>query len=61
METKFWCKSRAITLVQCAKIMCNSPKLDLVIMNAYMKFGENQSISSLDIEQKQNFGINQGP
>ena len=31
--------------------MCNNPKLDLVNINAYIKFGE-------DIEQKQNFGVN---
>ena len=43
------------------KIMCNNPKLDLVNMNAHIKFGENMSSSSQDIEQKQNFGINQGP
>ena len=41
--------------------MCNNPKLDLVNMNAYIKFGENMSSSSQDIERKQNFGIKQGP
>ena len=25
---------------------CNNPKLDLVNMNAYIKFGENMSVSS---------------
>ena len=40
---------------------CNTPKLDLVNMNAYIKFGEILSICSQDIEPKQNFGINQGP
>ena len=30
-------------------------------MNAYIKFGENMSVSSQDIERKQNFGANQGP
>ena len=35
--------------------------LYLVNMNAYIKFGEILSIGSQDIEQKQNFGINQGP
>ena len=42
-------------------MMCNNPKLDLVNMNAYIKFGENMSASSQDIEWKQNFGVNQGP
>ena len=39
----------------------NKPKLDLVNMNAHIKFGENLSISSKDIERKQNSGVNQGP
>ena len=30
-------------------------------MNAYIKFGENMSVSSEDIERKQNFGVNQEP
>ena len=41
--------------------MCNNPKLDLVNMNAYIKFGENMSVRSQDIERKGNFGKNQGP
>ena len=41
--------------------MCNSPKLHLVNMNTYIKFGENMSVSSQDIEGKRNFSINQGP
>ena len=40
---------------------CNNPKLDIVKMNAYIKFGENVSVSSQDIEGKRNFGVNQGP
>ena len=32
--------------------MCNNPKLDLVNMNAYIKFGENMSSNSQDIERK---------
>ena len=28
------------------KMTCNNPKLDLVNMNAYVKFGENMSSSS---------------
>ena len=40
------------------KMMCNNPKLDLVNMNASIKFGENMSVSSQDIEQKLHFDIN---
>ena len=40
---------------------CDNPNIDLVNMNAYLKFGEILSISSQDIERKQNFGIDQGP
>ena len=32
------------------KIECNNPKLDLVNMNIYLKFGEFLSICSQDIE-----------
>ena len=32
--------------------MCYNPKLDLVNINAYIKFGENKFSSSLDIEGK---------
>ena len=39
---------------------CNNPKLDLVNMNAYIKFGEILSICSQHIEQKHNFGIIKG-
>ena len=31
-------------------MMCNNPNLDLVNMNAYIKFGENMSSCSQDIE-----------
>ena len=41
--------------------MCNNPKLDPVNINAHIKFGENLSICSQDIERKRNFGLNQGP
>ena len=34
------------------KMTCNNSKLDLVNMNAYIKFGENMSSSSQDIERK---------
>ena len=40
---------------------CNIPKLDLVNMKAYIKFGEILSICSQDIERKQHSGLNQGP
>ena len=40
---------------------CNNPKPDPVNLNAYIKFGEKMSVSSEDIEQKQKFGVNQGP
>ena len=43
------------------KMMYNYPKQDLAKMNAYIKFGENMSVSSEDIERKENFSINQGP
>ena len=42
-------------------MMCNNPMLDLVNINAYIKFGEILSICSKDIEPKQNSGLNQGP
>ena len=40
---------------------CINPKLDLVNMNAYIKFGEILSIDSKGIEWKQTFGVNKGP
>ena len=42
-------------------MMCNNPKPNLVHINAFIKFGENMSCNSQDIERKRNFGINQGP
>ena len=41
------------------KMMFNNPKLDLVNINAYIKFGENMSSNSQDIERIRNFGVNQ--
>ena len=41
--------------------MCNTPKTDLVNMNAYIKFGEILSISSQDNERKQFFYVYQWP
>ena len=40
---------------------CDNPNVDLVNINAYIKFGEILSICSQDIERKQNFGVKQGP
>ena len=42
-------------------MMCNNPNVDLVNMNAYIKFGEILSICSQDIERKRNFYVDQGP
>ena len=42
-------------------MMCNNPKLDLVNMNAYIKYGEIVQIGSQDIERKRNFGVNKWP
>ena len=39
----------------------NNPKLDLVNINAFIKFGEILSNCSQAIERKQNFGVNQWP
>ena len=40
------------------KITCKNLKLDLVNIRAYIKFGENMSVNSQDIERKRNFGAN---
>ena len=40
------------------KMTCNNSKLDLVNMNEYVKFGENMSSSSQDIERKRNSDVN---
>ena len=40
----------------------NNPKLGLVNVDVYTKFGQILSIRSQDIERKQNFDVNQqGP
>ena len=39
----------------------NNPKLDVVNIDAYAKFGQNPFICSQDMEQKQNSDIIQGP
>ena len=41
-------------------MMCYNLNLDLVNMNAYIKFGENLLICSQGIELKLNFDVNQG-
>ena len=43
------------------KMMGNNPKLDLVNVDVYTKFGRILSIRSQDIERKQNSDVNQGP
>ena len=44
------------------KIMCNNHNVDLVNMNAYIKFGKILYICSQDIEQKQNYdGMTDNP
>ena len=40
---------------------CTDPKIDVVNINAYLKFCEILSIYSQDIEGKQTFGVNQAP
>ena len=40
--------------------MSNNPNVDLVNMNAYIKFGKILSICSQDIGQKGDSGVNQG-
>ena len=39
----------------------NKPNLDLVNINAYIKFGEILSVCSQTIERKRNSDLNQGP
>ena len=43
------------------KMTGNNPKLDLVNVDVYTKFGRILSIRSQDIERKQNSDVNQGP
>ena len=52
-----------MALLQLSKknnITGNNSHLDLVNMNAYIKFGEILSIGSQDLECKRSFGIHQG-
>ena len=39
----------------------NNPKLDVININAYIKFGQNPFRHSQDIERKRNSDIIQGP
>ena len=48
-------------LTNLQKMTANNPNGDLVSINSYIKFAEFLSICSQDIEQKRNFGVNQGP
>ena len=43
------------------KWMFNYHKLDVIIINAYVKFGQNPFIHSQDIERKWNSDVIQGP
>ena len=43
------------------KMTGNNRKLDLVNVDVHTKFGQILSISSQDIERKQNSDVNQGP
>ena len=47
--------SRVITVTNLWKMTGNNPNLDLVIINAYTKYGKVLSICSKDIELKQKF------
>ena len=40
--------------------MCNNPNVDLVNMNAYIKFSEILSICSQNIERKRSYDLSQG-
>ena len=42
-------------------MIVNNPNLDLVNMNAYIRFGEILFFRSQYIERKRIFGLNQGP
>ena len=48
-------------LTDLQKMTANNPNVDLVCINSYIKFGQNLSIYSQDIEWKRNFEVNQGP
>ena len=41
--------------------MFNNPKLEVMNINAYVKFGQNPFIHSQDSERKRNSNVIQGP
>ena len=41
--------------------MLNNPKLDVVNINEYAKFGQNPFLHTQDTEQKRNSDVTQGP
>ena len=49
------------SLTNLQKMTAYNPNVDLVSINSYMKFGQNLSICSQDIDRKPIFGVNQGP
>ena len=49
------------SLTNLQKMTANNPNVDFVSINSYIKFCQNMSICSQDIEWKQFFGVNQGP
>ena len=49
------------SVVNLQKLTCNNPNVDLIKVNAYVKFDQISSIRSQDIEWKRNFDDNQGP
>ena len=54
METKFWRKSRVITLILMFEKY--NPNQDLVDINEYAKFGKSLSVCVQDNKQKRNYG-----
>ena len=65
---KILSKNRILTSIKGRNSLANLRKttiyitnLDLVTDNVYTNFGPILSIRSQDIEQKQNFDVNQGP
>ena len=64
---KIWRKNQILTSIKgrnsvaiLRKTLYN-PNIDLVINNAYTKFGLNLSTHSEDMEEKPNSDVNQGP
>ena len=64
--TKIFDQDSAVVKVQGmfsshGRLLTNAMYLDLVNINAYIKFAKILSIYSQDIELKRNSGVNQGP